>query len=97
MYRARDLEEGKIVALKKVKFDSCDSASIRFMAREIHILRRLQHPNIIKLEGVVVSEMSCTVYLVFEYMEHDLARLLSRPGLTFTEPQVLMQGLLNRL
>ncbi|KAL1813064.1 hypothetical protein ACET3Z_023129 [Daucus carota] len=88
VYRARDLEEGKIVALKKIKFDSCDSASIRFMAREIHILRRLQHPNIIKLEGVVVSEMSCTVYLVFEYMEHDLARLLSRPGLTFTEPQI---------
>ncbi|KAL1563714.1 putative serine/threonine-protein kinaseisoform X2 [Salvia divinorum] len=47
VYRARDLDEGKIVALKKV-----------------------------------------SLYLVFEYMEHDLAGLASHPGLKFTEPQV---------
>lgn len=58
------------------------------MAREIHILRRLDHPNIIKLEGLVTSRMSCSLYLVFEYMEHDLAGLASHPGLKFTEPQV---------
>ncbi|KAL8510241.1 hypothetical protein ACS0TY_017160 [Phlomoides rotata] len=58
------------------------------MAREIHILRRLNHPNVIKLEGLVTSRMSCSLYLVFEYMEHDLAGLASHPGLKFTEPQV---------
>ncbi|RVW79358.1 putative serine/threonine-protein kinase [Vitis vinifera] len=58
------------------------------MAREIHVLRRLDHPNIIKLEGLVTSRMSCSLYLVFEYMEHDLAGLASHPGLKFTEPQV---------
>ncbi|KAI3457456.1 hypothetical protein Pfo_014119 [Paulownia fortunei] len=96
VYRARDLDEGKIVALKKVRFDNLEPESVRFMAREIHILRRLNHPNIIKLEGLVTSRMSCSLYLVFEYMEHDLAGLASRPGLKFTEPQVkcYMQQLL---
>lgn len=89
VYRARDLDQNKIVALKKVRFDNLEPESVRFMAREIHILRRLDHPNIIKLEGLVTSRMSCSLYLVFEYMEHDLAGLASHPGLKFTEPQVL--------
>ncbi|XP_057461627.1 probable serine/threonine-protein kinase At1g54610 [Actinidia eriantha] len=96
VYRARDLDQGKIVALKKVRFDNLEPESVRFMAREIHILRRLDHPNIIKLEGLVTSRMSCSLYLVFEYMEHDLVGLASHPGLKFTESQVkcYMQQLL---
>ena len=89
VYRARDLDQGKIVALKKVRFDNLEPESVRFMAREIHILRRLDHPNIIKLEGLVTSRMSCSLYLVFEYMEHDLVGLASHPGLKFAESQVL--------
>ncbi|KAG5546223.1 hypothetical protein RHGRI_018414 [Rhododendron griersonianum] len=88
VYRARDLDQGKIVALKKVRFDNLEPESVRFMAREIHILRKLDHPNVIKLEGLVTSRMSCSLYLVFEYMEHDLAGLASHPGLKFTESQV---------
>ncbi|KAG4960797.1 hypothetical protein JHK87_037430 [Glycine soja] len=99
VYRARDLEQRKIVALKKVRFDNLEPESVRFMAREIHILRRLNHPNVIKLEGLVTSRMSCSLYLVFEYMEHDLAGLASHPGLKFTEAQVkcYMQQLLRGL
>ncbi|KAJ6752062.1 hypothetical protein OIU85_002481 [Salix viminalis] len=99
VYRARDLDQKKIVALKKVRFDNLEPESVRFMAREIHILRRLDHPNVIKLEGLVTSRMSCSLYLVFEYMEHDLAGLASHPGLKFTEAQVkcYMQQLLRGL
>ncbi|MQM16066.1 hypothetical protein Taro_049022 [Colocasia esculenta] len=99
VYKARDLETGKVVALKKVRFVNMDPESVRFMAREIHILRRLDHPNIVKLEGLVTSKMSCSLYLVFEYMEHDLAGLAATPGIKFTEPQVkcYMQQLLSGL
>ncbi|XP_044422789.1 uncharacterized protein [Triticum aestivum] len=88
VYKARDLENGKIVALKKVRFANMDPESVRFMAREIHILRRLDNPNVIKLEGLVTSRMSSSLYLVFEYMEHDLAGLAATPGIKFTEAQV---------
>nr|CAB3471836.1 unnamed protein product [Digitaria exilis] len=89
VYRARDLEKEKIVALKKVRFDNLEPESVKFMAREILILRRLDHPNVIKLEGLVTSRMSCSLYLVFEYMEHDLAGLASFPGVKFTESQTI--------
>ncbi|MED6150543.1 hypothetical protein PIB30_073327 [Stylosanthes scabra] len=49
VYRARDLETNKIVALKKVRFATIDPESVRFMAREIILLRRLDHPNVMKL------------------------------------------------
>ncbi|CAA6662072.1 unnamed protein product [Spirodela intermedia] len=88
VYKARDTFNGKIVALKKVRFDNLERESVRFMAREILILRRLDHPNVVKLEGLVTSRMSCSLYLVFEYMEHDLAGLAATPGIKFTEPQV---------
>ncbi|XP_073007494.1 probable serine/threonine-protein kinase At1g54610 isoform X1 [Typha latifolia] len=88
VYKARDLETGKIVALKKVRFVKMDPESVRFMAREIHILRSLDHPNVIKLEGIVASRMSGSLYLVFEYMEHDLSGLAATPGVKFTESEV---------
>jgi cyclin-dependent kinase 12/13 len=88
VYKARDTVSGKIVALKKVRFDNLESESVRFMAREILILRHLDHPNIVKLDGLVTSRMSCSLYLVFEYMEHDLAGLATSPDIKFTEPQV---------
>ncbi|KAF8378736.1 hypothetical protein HHK36_030085 [Tetracentron sinense] len=99
VFRARDLETGRIVALKKVRFDNFEPESVRFMAREIMILRRLDHPNIVKLEGLVTSRSSCSIYLVFEYMEHDLSGLLSCPDIKFCESQVkcYMQQLLSGL
>ena len=88
VYKARDLIHGKLVALKKVRFDNLDQESVKFMSREILILRRLDHPNIIKLEGLIASSTSSSLYLIFEYMEHDLTGIASVPGLKFTEPQV---------
>lgn len=76
------------MAMKQVRFVNTDPESVRFMAREINILRRLDHPNVLKLEALVTSRMSSSLYLVFEYMDHDLAGLVGTPGQKFTEPQV---------
>ncbi|RDX81586.1 Protein IMPAIRED IN BABA-INDUCED STERILITY 1, partial [Mucuna pruriens] len=99
VFRAREVESGKMYALKKVRFDNFQPESIRFMAREITILRRLDHPNIMKLEGIITSRLSSSIYLVFEYMEHDLAGLVSRPDIVFTESQIkcYMRQLLSGL
>ncbi|CAA2986785.1 probable serine threonine- kinase At1g54610 [Olea europaea subsp. europaea] len=99
VYKGRDLLNNKVVALKKVRFDNMDPESVKFMAREILLLRRLDHPNIIKLEGLVTSRTSSSLYLVFEYMEHDLTGLASLPGVKFTEAQVkcYMKQLLSGL
>nr|GEV00893.1 probable serine/threonine-protein kinase At1g54610 [Tanacetum cinerariifolium] len=88
VFRARHAASGRMVALKKVRFDNLKPDSVKFMAREITILRSLDHPNIMKLEGIITSQVSCIIYLVFEYMEHDLAGLLSSPDVKFSHSQI---------
>ncbi|KAJ0229343.1 Protein kinase superfamily protein [Hirschfeldia incana] len=99
VYRARDLIHDKIVALKKVRFDLNNIESVKFMAREIIVMRRLDHPNVLKLEALITAHVSSSLYLVFEYMDHDLLGLSSLPGVKFSEPQVkcYMQQLLSGL
>ncbi|KAI3776467.1 hypothetical protein L1987_46252 [Smallanthus sonchifolius] len=87
VYKGRDIQTGNVVALKKIQCDTSDPESVKLMAMEIVILRRLDHPNVIKLEGIVTSRMSETLYLIFEYMDHDLAALSGDPAIQFTEPQ----------
>ncbi|KAI3686031.1 hypothetical protein L1987_79700 [Smallanthus sonchifolius] len=99
VYKARDRKTKKIVALKKVRFDTSEPESVKFMAREIMMLRKLDHPNIVKLEGLATSRMQYSLYLVFEYMITDLSRIISRPDEMLTEPQVkfYMKQLLSGL
>ncbi|KAJ8753355.1 hypothetical protein K2173_019754 [Erythroxylum novogranatense] len=99
VFRACEIETGRIVALKKVRFDNFEPESVRFMAREILILRRLDHPNIMKLDGLITSRLSSSIFLVFEYMEHDITGLLSCPDVRFSESQIkcYMKQLLSGL
>lgn len=88
VYKALDRDTGDIVALKKVRFNTSQPESIKFMAREITILQRLDHPNVVKLKGLATSRMQYSIYLVFDFMPTDLSRIISRPGERLTEPQV---------
>lgn len=99
VYKALDRDTGKIVALKKVRFDTAEPESVKFMAREIITLQKLDHPNIIKLEGLATSRMQYSLYLVFEYMQSDLTKVITRPEGRLAEPQVkcYMQQLLSGL
>ncbi|CAN6200719.1 unnamed protein product [Urochloa humidicola] len=99
VYKARERGTGRVVALKKVRLDTSESESVRFMAREIRILRRLDHPNVIRLEGIATSRMHRSIYLVFDFMYSDLTKLIARPGQRLTEPQIkrYMQQLLAGL
>ncbi|CAN6847595.1 unnamed protein product [Brassica oleracea] len=60
------------------------------MAREIIVMRKLDHPNVVKLQGLITASLSSSLYLVFEYMDHDLVGLASIPGIKFSQPQALL-------
>ena len=96
VFRACEVSTGRVMALKKIRVQNFETENIRFIAREIMILRRLDHPNIMKLEGIIASRNSNSMYFVFDYMEHDLEGLCSSPDIKFTEAQIkcYMQQLL---
>ncbi|CAN1161392.1 hypothetical protein LINPERPRIM_LOCUS1755 [Linum perenne] len=41
----------------------------------------------LKLDGLITSHSSSSIYLVFENMEHDITGLLSCPDVSFSESQ----------
>ncbi|XP_022774089.1 probable serine/threonine-protein kinase At1g54610 [Durio zibethinus] len=99
VYKARDRDTGKIVALKKVRFNTSEPECVKFVAREIMILQKLNHPNIISLEGLATSRKHYSLYLVFDFVLSDLTKVITRPGERLTEPQIkcYMQQLLSGL
>ncbi|XP_070031279.1 cyclin-dependent kinase C-2-like isoform X2 [Nicotiana tomentosiformis] len=102
VYMAREKATGEIVALKKIRMDNEKEGFPITAIREIKILKKLQHENVIQLKEIVTSQgpegdeqgkldnnkYKGNIYMVFEYMDHDLTGLADRPGLRFTIPQI---------
>ncbi|MFQ6666584.1 hypothetical protein Gotur_032887 [Gossypium turneri] len=91
VFRARDKKTGEIVALKKVKIlDRRELEEFGFpltSLREINILASFNHPSIVKVKEVVVDDHD-NVYMVMEYMEHDLKALMESMKWPFSTSDV---------
>ena len=68
----------ELVALKLIKTQNEKEGFPITALREIMIMRRLDHKNILRLLEVITSNdpIKKEAYLVFEYMEHDLGSIL---------------------
>jgi len=76
--RAKEEATGEIVAIKKLKLDPIRDAGFPVTAlREIQCLNAAKHRHIVDLREVVTGEGSAKndVYLVMEFLEHDLKTL----------------------
>ena len=56
--------------------------------RELNVLRRLHHPNTIRLHAMAVGKKLDSMFYVFEYVAHDLADLVDSRKVPFSEPEV---------
>nr|XP_012417101.1 PREDICTED: cyclin-dependent kinase 10 isoform X1 [Odobenus rosmarus divergens] len=88
VYRARDTQTDEVVALKKVRMDKEKDGVPISSLREITLLLRLRHPNIVELKEVVVGNHLESIFLVMGYCEQDLASLLENMPTPFSEAQV---------
>ena len=76
--RAREEATGEIVAIKKLKLDAVRDGGFPVTAlREIQTLKAARHRHIVDLREVVTGEGPAKqdVYLVMEFLEHDLKTL----------------------
>ncbi|KAF5843438.1 kinase-like domain-containing protein [Dunaliella salina] len=64
--------------------------------RELRVLQETRHPNIVRLLKVVTGSKPDSVFLVFEFCQHDMGRLLDTMPRPFTHQEVksLMKQLL---
>ncbi|CAI9785094.1 unnamed protein product [Fraxinus pennsylvanica] len=88
VYRARDKKSGEIVALKKVKMEKEREGFPLTSLREINILLSFQHPSAVDVKEVVVGSNLDSIFMVMEYMEHDLKRLMETMKQPFSQSEV---------
>ena len=74
VYKCRNKENGQLVALKKIRLENEDEGIPSTAIREISILKQLNHPYIVNLVDLIHGDKK--LYLVFEYMDHDLKKYL---------------------
>ncbi|GAB2226316.1 hypothetical protein Droror1_Dr00022118 [Drosera rotundifolia] len=96
VYKAVEMETYEIVAIKKMKrkfyvWDECMNL------KELKCLRKLSHPNIIKLKEAVMENNE--LFFIFEYMEHNLYQIMKERQMPFSEEEIrcFMQQILQGL
>ncbi|WOL19515.1 cyclin-dependent kinase F-4-like isoform X4 [Canna indica] len=85
VWRAINKLSGEVVAIKKMKrkyysWEECINL------REVKSLRRMNHPNIVKLKEVIRE--NDILYFVFEYMDFNLFQIMKDRGKGFSEAEI---------
>lgn len=52
VFRALNLDTGQMVAIKRIAVDGMEDEEIEEVMREVELLKRLDHPSIVKYEGM---------------------------------------------
>ncbi|KAG6911843.1 hypothetical protein DXG01_000090 [Tephrocybe rancida] len=97
VFRARDKQTGDIVALKKLKLDDEKNGFPITALREVFSLMTCRHENVVGVREVVVGDTLTQVFVVMDFIEHDLKSLLTIMPSPFlqSETKTLMLQLLS--
>ncbi|KAI0739911.1 Pkinase-domain-containing protein [Daedaleopsis nitida] len=74
VYKARDINTNRVVALKKIRLEAEDEGVPSTAIREISLLKELKDDNVVMLLDIVHADQK--LYLVFEFLEVDLKRYM---------------------
>ena len=93
----KDKETGDLVALKKIKMENEHQGFPITAIREIKILKALRHPNVVQLREIICCKEAVEsderfkfgdVFMVFEYVDFDLAGLLDLDDVRLSEAHI---------
>lgn len=98
VYRAKDKKTNEQVALKRLKMEKEKDGFPITSLREVDTLLKCQHPNIVNVREIVVGSNMDKIYMVMEFVEHDLKSLMQygmKNPFLMSEVKCLMQQLLS--
>lgn len=76
VWKVLEKSSGKVGAIKKIVSAFSTDTSAQQTFREISIMKKLDHPNIIKLKEVIKPANKKDVYLLLDYMEFNLNQVI---------------------
>ncbi|KAK9469525.1 kinase-like domain-containing protein [Lipomyces arxii] len=97
VYKALNTVSNQMVALKKIRMEAERDGFPITALREIKLLQSVRHENVVSLLEMMVEKSS--VYMVFEYVDHDLVGILTHPTFSLEHKHVkdLFRQLLDGL
>lgn len=97
VFRARDKQTGEIVALKRLKLEEEKNGFPITALREINALMTCRHENVVAIREVVVGGTLTQVFVVMDFIEHDMKSLLAVMPSPFLQSEIktLMLQLLS--
>ncbi|KAG9092432.1 serine/threonine protein kinase, CMGC, CDC2/CDK sub [Ceratobasidium sp. UAMH 11750] len=92
VHKATHIVSKRVVALKRILMHNEKEGVPVTALREIKILKMLSHPSVVPVCDMVVEaatrDRKGSLYMVFPYMDHDLAGLLENPAVKFSPSQI---------
>eukprot|EP00040_Diaphanoeca_grandis_P039406 m.258965 g.258965 ORF g.258965 m.258965 type:complete len:735 (-) comp37392_c0_seq1:155-2359(-) len=97
VYRVRDRDSGEVMALKKLKMEREKDGFPVTSLREINTLIKAKHENVVCVQEIVVGKSMDAIFIVMEFVEHDLKTLLETMKQPFLSAEVktVMRQLLS--
>lgn len=86
--RARSRDTGEVVAVKRVLMDNSPVGFPVTSLREVNILHKNRHPNIVRLIEIVQGDSIDDIYMVMEFMDHELRMLMNSMKTPFQQAEV---------
>ena len=90
VFKGECVETQATVALKKVRLDREREGFPITAIREIKLLKKLSHENIVRLDCVVQAKDLSSFFLVFEYVDNDLTGIIENRLLKAVQIKVLV-------
>ncbi|OZJ03304.1 hypothetical protein BZG36_02287 [Bifiguratus adelaidae] len=90
VYRAEDTKSphGTVVAMKKIRMERETDGLPMSSLREILLLGKLKHPNVVNVLNIAVGAPLDAIYMVMEYCAQDLATLMDHIPSPFTPGEI---------
>ena len=82
VFRVRDRASKEVMAVKKLKMEKEKEGFPITALREINTLLKCKHENIVAVQEIVVGSNMDEIFIVMEFVEHDVKTLLE----TMTQP-----------
>ncbi len=99
VFRARDRITGEIFAIKKAKLTKEKEGFPITSIREINLLLGMKHPNIVNVKEVVTGSSLDHIFVVMEYVEHELKDMMEHTKYNFSTAEIkcLLKQLLQAI
>ena len=88
VYRATDKVTNESVAIKKLKLDKEKEGFPITALRELSTLLEMKHENIVDVKEIVYGSSLDKIYVVMEYMDHELKSVLEDKKIGFTHGEI---------